>query len=40
MSIVLCSFDIRNGKVSDITVWATDVESYEVKQDNKTGDLI
>lgn len=32
-------FDIRNGKVSDSTVWATDLESYEVKQDNKTGDL-
>ncbi|MGE0243913.1 MAG: Rieske (2Fe-2S) protein [Nitrososphaeraceae archaeon] len=32
-------FDIRNGKVSDSTVWATDLESYEVKQDTKTGDL-
>jgi nitrite reductase/ring-hydroxylating ferredoxin subunit len=32
-------FDIRNGKVSDSTVWATDLESYEVKQDNKTGDI-
>ena len=32
-------FDIRNGKVSDSTVWASDLESYEVKQDNKTGDL-
>jgi nitrite reductase/ring-hydroxylating ferredoxin subunit len=32
-------FDIRNGKVSDSTVWATDLESYEVKQDNETGDI-
>ena len=32
-------FDIRNGKVSDSTVCATDLESYEVKQDTKTGDL-
>jgi nitrite reductase/ring-hydroxylating ferredoxin subunit len=32
-------FDIRNGKVSDSTVWATDLESYELKQDTKTGDL-
>jgi nitrite reductase/ring-hydroxylating ferredoxin subunit len=32
-------FDIRNGKVSDSTVWATDLESYEVKQDNESGDL-
>jgi nitrite reductase/ring-hydroxylating ferredoxin subunit len=32
-------FDLRNGKVSDSTVWATDLESYEVKQDNKSGDI-
>ena len=32
-------FDIRNDKVSDSTVWATDLESYEVKQDYKTWDL-
>ena len=32
-------FDIRNGKVSDSTVWATDLGSYEIKQDTKTGDL-
>jgi len=30
-------FDIRNDKVSDSAVWAT--ETYEVKQDNKTGDI-
>ena len=40
MSIVLCSFDIRNGKVSDSTVWATDLEAYEVKKDDKTGDIL
>ena len=32
-------FNIRNGKVSDSTVWATDLESYEIKQETKTGDL-
>jgi nitrite reductase/ring-hydroxylating ferredoxin subunit len=32
-------FDVRNGKVSDSTVWATDLESYEVKKDDKTGDI-
>jgi len=32
-------FDIRNGKVSDTTVWANDLETYKIKQDNKTGDL-
>jgi len=30
-------FDIRNDKVSDSAVWAT--ETYGVKQDNKTGDI-
>ena len=28
-------FDIRNGKISDSTVWATDLESYEIKQETK-----
>jgi nitrite reductase/ring-hydroxylating ferredoxin subunit len=32
-------FDVRNGKVSDSTVWATDQESYEVKQDSESGDI-
>jgi len=32
-------FDIRNGKMSNSTVWATDLESYELKQDTKTEDL-
>lgn len=32
-------FDVRNGQVSESTVWATDQESYEVKKDDKTGDL-
>jgi nitrite reductase/ring-hydroxylating ferredoxin subunit len=32
-------FDVRNGKVSDSTVWATDLEAYEVKKDYKTGDI-
>jgi nitrite reductase/ring-hydroxylating ferredoxin subunit len=33
-------FDVRNGKVSDSTVWATDQESYQVKKDDKTGDIL
>jgi nitrite reductase/ring-hydroxylating ferredoxin subunit len=33
-------FDVRNGKVSDKTVWATDQESYEVKKDDKIGDIL
>ena len=32
-------FDVRNGHVSESTVWATDQESYEVKKDDKTGDI-
>jgi nitrite reductase/ring-hydroxylating ferredoxin subunit len=32
-------FDVRNGKVSDSTVWATDQESYEVKQDSESEDI-
>jgi hypothetical protein len=31
--------DTWNGKVPDSTVWATDLKSYEVKQDNKIGDV-
>jgi ferredoxin-NADP reductase/nitrite reductase/ring-hydroxylating ferredoxin subunit len=33
-------FDVRNGKVSDQTVWATDLHSYPVKVDNATGDIL
>ena len=32
-------FDVRNGKVSETTGWASDQESYEVKKDDKTGDI-
>jgi nitrite reductase/ring-hydroxylating ferredoxin subunit len=30
-------FDIRNAKVSDQTVWATDLSSYPVKIEQSTG---
>ena len=33
-------FDVRNGKVSDATVWATDLNSYPVKVDEATGDIL
>jgi ssRNA-specific RNase YbeY (16S rRNA maturation enzyme) len=33
-------FDIRNAKVSDQTVWATDLLSYPVKVDEATGDIL
>lgn len=33
-------FDVRNAKVSDQTVWATDLQSYPVKVDEATGDIM
>src|SRR5919198_5846029 len=33
-------FDVRNAKVSDQTVWATDLQSYPVKVDETTGDIM
>jgi ferredoxin-NADP reductase len=33
-------FDIRNAKVSDQTVWATDLQSYPVKVKEATGDIM
>jgi nitrite reductase/ring-hydroxylating ferredoxin subunit len=33
-------FDVRNGKVSDATVWATDLASYDVKVDETNGDIL
>ena len=33
-------FDIRNGKVSDATVWATDLNSYAVRVDESNGDIL
>jgi ferredoxin-NADP reductase/nitrite reductase/ring-hydroxylating ferredoxin subunit len=33
-------FDVRNGNVSDQTVWATDLQSYAVKVDDLTGDIL
>jgi ferredoxin-NADP reductase/nitrite reductase/ring-hydroxylating ferredoxin subunit len=33
-------FDVRNGNVSDQTVWATDLQSYPVKVDDSTGDIL
>ena len=32
-------FDVRNAKVSDKTVWATDLTSYPVQVDESTGDI-
>jgi glycine betaine catabolism B len=32
-------FDVRNAKVSDKTVWATNLTSYPVQVDEKTGDI-
>jgi ferredoxin-NADP reductase/nitrite reductase/ring-hydroxylating ferredoxin subunit len=32
-------FDVRNGKVSDQTVWATDLSSYPVQVDENAGDI-
>jgi nitrite reductase/ring-hydroxylating ferredoxin subunit len=33
-------FDVRNGKVSDATVWATNLNSYALKVDEKNGDIM
>jgi ferredoxin-NADP reductase/nitrite reductase/ring-hydroxylating ferredoxin subunit len=33
-------FDVRNAKVSEQTVWATDLQSYPVKVDEATGDIV
>jgi hypothetical protein len=33
-------FDVRNGKVSDATVWATNLNSYAVKVDETNGDVL
>ena len=33
-------FDVRNGKVSDRTVWATNLNSYPVKVDETNGDIL
>jgi len=33
-------FDVRNAKVSEQTVWATDLQSYPVKVDENTGDIM
>src|SRR5918911_5106233 len=33
-------FDVRNAKVSEQTVWATDLESYPVKVNEATGDIL
>jgi glycine betaine catabolism B len=32
-------FDVRNAKVSDQTVWATDLSSYQVEVDEESGDI-
>jgi glycine betaine catabolism B len=32
-------FDVRNAKVSDQTVWATDLQSYPVNVDETSGDI-
>jgi nitrite reductase/ring-hydroxylating ferredoxin subunit len=33
-------FDVRDGKVSDRTVWATNQRSYPVKVDEHTGNIL
>jgi glycine betaine catabolism B len=33
-------FDVRNAKVSEHTVWATDLQSYPVKVEEATGDIM
>jgi ferredoxin-NADP reductase/nitrite reductase/ring-hydroxylating ferredoxin subunit len=33
-------FDVRNAKVSEQTVWATDLQPYAVKVDEGTGDIM
>src|ERR687892_2769124 len=32
-------FDVRNAKVSDQTVWATDLSSYQVEVDEESGNI-
>jgi ferredoxin-NADP reductase/nitrite reductase/ring-hydroxylating ferredoxin subunit len=33
-------FDVRNAKVSEQTVWATDLQSYSVEVEESTGDIM
>jgi ferredoxin-NADP reductase/nitrite reductase/ring-hydroxylating ferredoxin subunit len=33
-------FDVRSGKVSDQTVWATSLSSYPVRVDERSGDIL
>jgi nitrite reductase/ring-hydroxylating ferredoxin subunit len=33
-------FDVRDGKVSEATVWATNQKSYAVQVDQATGDIL
>jgi glycine betaine catabolism B len=33
-------FDVRNAKVSEKTVWATDLQSYSVKVEESSGDIM
>ncbi len=33
-------FDVRNGKVSDRTVWAKNQTSYPINVDDSTGDIL
>jgi ferredoxin-NADP reductase/nitrite reductase/ring-hydroxylating ferredoxin subunit len=33
-------FDVRNAKVSEQTVWATDLQSYSVKVEESSGDIL
>ena len=33
-------FDVRNGNVSETTVWAMDQKSFPVKVDESTGDVL
>jgi glycine betaine catabolism B len=33
-------FDVRNAKVSEQTVWATDLQSYSVKVEESSGDIM
>ncbi|HEY1247503.1 MAG TPA: hypothetical protein VGE97_00815 [Nitrososphaera sp.] len=32
--------DVRDGKVSDVTVWATNRNSYAIKVDETNGDVL
>jgi hypothetical protein len=40
MSMAYAVFDVRNGKVSDATVWATNLNSYTVKVGETNGDIL